>query len=37
MICQGEVSTIDKLPNLSIKIFKKMTPGKDGKWNIFQT
>ena len=26
---------IDKPRNLSIKIFKNMTPGKDGKWNNF--
>ena len=30
-----EVCKIDRPPSLSIKTFKKMTPGKDGKWNIF--
>ena len=32
--CQGEVCKIDKLPSLSIKTLKNMTPRKDGKWNI---
>ena len=35
IICQGEVCKIDKPPSLSIKTLKNMTPGKDGKWNIF--
>ena len=35
IICQGEVCKIDKLSSLSIKTLKDMTPGKDGKWNIF--
>ena len=34
-IRQGEVCKIDKPPSLSIKTFKNMTPGKDGKWNNF--
>ena len=35
IICQGEVCKIDKPPSLSIKTFKNMIPGKDGKSNIF--
>ena len=35
IICQGEVCNIDKPPNLSIETLKNMTPGKDGKLNIF--
>ena len=36
IICQGEVCKLYKRPSLSIKALKNMTPGKDGKWNIFQ-
>ena len=35
IICQGEVCKIDKPRSLPIKTLKDMTPGKDGKWNIF--
>ena len=35
IICQGEVCKIDKPLSLSIKTVTNMTPGKDGKWNIF--
>ena len=35
IICQGEVCKIDKPPSMSIKTLENMTPGKDGKWNIF--
>ena len=35
IVCQGEMCKIDKRPSLSIKTLKNMTPGKDGKWNIF--
>ena len=35
IICQGEVCKIDKPPSLSIKTLENMTPGKDGKLNIF--
>ena len=35
IICKEEVYKIDKPPSLSIKTLKNMTPGKDGKWNIF--
>ena len=35
IMCQGEVCKTDKLPSLSIKTLKNMTPGKEGKWNIF--
>ena len=36
IICQGEMCKIYKPPTLSIKTLKHMTPGKDGKWDIFQ-
>ena len=35
IICQGEVYKNDRPSSLSIKTLKNMTPGKDGKWNIF--
>ena len=35
IIFWGEVCKIDKPPSLSIKTYKNMTPGKDGKWNTF--
>ena len=35
IICQGEVCKIDKPPSLPVKTLKDMTPGKDGRWNIF--
>ena len=35
VICQGEVCKIDRPPSLSIKLLKNLTPGKDGKRNIF--
>ena len=35
IICWGKVCTTDKLLSLSIKTLKNMTPGKDGKWNVF--
>ena len=35
IICHWEVCKIDKRPSLTIKTLKNMTPGKDGKWNIF--
>ena len=36
IICQGVVCKINKSPILSVKILKNMTPGENGKWNIFQ-
>ena len=35
IICPGEVCKTDKPPSLSIKALKNVTPGNDGKWNIF--
>ena len=35
IICQGEVCKTEKPPSLSIKTLTIMTPGKDGKWNMF--
>ena len=35
IVCQGEVCKIDKPPSLFIKTLKNVTPGKDGKCNIF--